>query len=90
MDGTLIEEESVAIGATNRSVYLTYAKYCGVAMSISCILGFAIFHAAEIAANQWLSEWSEVSSDRSQIDFRLTIYGVFGIFQSTYIFLIPM
>lgn len=72
------------------SVYVTYARAFGLGMCALCLVSYNIAVAGIVGANIWLSDWSNDppgvngTQDTALRDFRLGVYGSFGLVQSEY------
>ena len=70
------------------AVFLTYARYISLPVSLAFLLLHMTSSAAQIGANFWLSAWSEdqvynmTSQEQDQqTNMRLGVYGAIGVTQ---------
>jgi ATP-binding cassette subfamily C (CFTR/MRP) protein 1 len=67
------------------SVFFTYFKALGIPVTLLIVLLLMLTQAAKVAADVWLSDWSnEVARNNGTMgpaerDRRLGVYGAFGI-----------
>ncbi|XP_041363039.1 multidrug resistance-associated protein 1-like isoform X2 [Gigantopelta aegis] len=90
-DNKLIKSETLLTGRVKLEVFLTYLKAVGLFMSFGVVLFFALTNAASISGNVWLSDWSNDAlsmntTSVSQTHLRLTVYGVLGLAQGSFMF----
>lgn len=64
--GVLIQEEKMESGVVRMSTFLSYAKKMPVPLLI--ISFYVMFAACDVAANLWLSEWSDARMHNLEID----------------------
>jgi len=68
-------------------IFLTYMKAIGPIVSICIVLFYIVNHSCSIAANFWLSEWSNDADNATvslaQRDMRLGVYGALGLAQGS-------
>ncbi|CAM1308462.1 ABCC2 (predicted) [Pycnogonum litorale] len=87
----IIEEETVETGTISRKVYLDYMRYIGIICSICAIMSYGIFNGLDLAANEWLSVWSQDSNSKNDttvnklLDFRIGVYGALGLCQAIFV-----
>ena len=67
-------------------VLRTYVQSTGMLAFFMSIVSFLIYSASEIGVSLWLAAWSDDpvlngTEAKQQSDYRLTMYGIFGIFQ---------
>jgi len=66
-------------------VFLTYMRAIGPIVSICIVLFYIVNHSCSIAANFWLSAWSNDADNATvsmaQRDMRLGVYGALGLAQ---------
>ena len=68
------------------SVFLAYLRSVGVGITLVILLLYTLNTAASVAANFWLSFWSndvaiDGAQDTKQRDLRLGVYGALGLAQ---------
>ncbi|XP_064624457.1 multidrug resistance-associated protein 1-like isoform X1 [Lineus longissimus] len=86
-DKKLITEETTGQGDISTKVYLGYCKAAGGVFCASMVIAYLGYVASMVGANIWLSKWSEDEAasngtvNRDQSNFRIGIYGVFGVSQ---------
>ncbi|ESO91182.1 hypothetical protein LOTGIDRAFT_153611 [Lottia gigantea] len=96
--GHLISEENAETGKVEFSVFSTYAKAVGVFSTIFIFVSYTIYQVGSVAANIWLSVWTEDSQLKNTSESQskeyiktnhgyLAIYGVFGLVQAVFILL---
>lgn len=84
---TLIAKEESAVGAVSWSVYKTYMDSCGLGMVIGYLCIVLVTNAISIGQNVFLADWASANdgledgqnSSKSDIIFRLAVYGALGI-----------
>ncbi|KAL3887247.1 hypothetical protein ACJMK2_027191, partial [Sinanodonta woodiana] len=91
---TLIEKEKAETGQVKWSVYLTYFKAVGGFSTLLIFGTFALYNAASIGSNVWLSLWTDDKYLKENFDkansteyqnknyMYLGIYGAFGLAQA--------
>ena len=66
-------------------VFLAYIKAIGPIVSVCIIIFYIMSHSCSVAANFWLSEWSNDADNATvsmaQRDMRLGVYGALGVGQ---------
>jgi len=66
-------------------IFLTYMKAIGPVVSICIVLLYIMNHSCSVAANFWLSDWSNDANNATvsmeQRDMRLGVYGALGLAQ---------
>lgn len=85
----LIEDEKTESGKVSWKVYATLLKYASYKGVVVAFLTNAVYTAFVLAANIWLSLWSEETqkeilegvSDKNKRDLRLGIYVLFNVLQ---------
>uniref|UniRef100_T1J4L1 ABC-type glutathione-S-conjugate transporter n=1 Tax=Strigamia maritima TaxID=126957 RepID=T1J4L1_STRMM len=81
----IIELETAETGQVSRQIYMKYFRAVGLSIIIVCFAAFALSTSCGVAANTWLSVWSQ-DPPTSTMDLRiqrLTVYGALGIGQVT-------
>ncbi|GAU92896.1 hypothetical protein RvY_04916-3 [Ramazzottius varieornatus] len=84
--GKLVEEETAEIGNVKLSVYDTYFKNSTYSVAGGMAFAYALYNAFNIWSSFWLTSWTEDAGipERNGTewrDYRLGIYGLFGILQ---------
>lgn len=80
----LIEDEDREFGSVNKSVYLSYFKYCGGAiMAIAAIAVMTIWQILTVASNIFLEKWGESTSDDG---FYIVMYCSLGLAGTVFIY----
>ncbi|XP_042906948.1 multidrug resistance-associated protein 1 isoform X2 [Parasteatoda tepidariorum] len=87
----LIQVEAAETGEVKLSVYIEYIKSIGYIWIVLILVGFILWQVFSVGANIWLSEWGKDPERNGteglhQRDFRLTIYGMFGLGQTVFVF----
>ncbi|RUS88621.1 hypothetical protein EGW08_003647, partial [Elysia chlorotica] len=86
----LIQAETAETGRVKVEVFVAYIKAVGPLLSVIIIIFYILNNGTLICANIWLSEWSNdardpnISSDTSQRDLRLGVYGALGFAQGEF------
>ncbi|KAK3704049.1 hypothetical protein RRG08_049006 [Elysia crispata] len=83
----LIQAETAETGRVKMAVFMAYIRAVGPTLSVVIMIFYVLYNGTSIYANIWLSEWSNdardpnITSDTSQRDLRLGVYGALGLAQ---------
>ena len=88
----IIESERIESGSVKLRVFAEYLRRCNVAVFVAAFCMFVSVNAFDLAANFWLSDWANKSSDdtersRSAKFYRLSVYFALGLAKSKYIYI---
>ena len=82
-----MEDETSAIGKVTWSVYDTYFRNASYKAVFGMVASYTLFTAFNVAGSFWLTAWTGDAEDprlrnsTEQRDFRVGIYGMFGVIQ---------
>ena len=67
------------------AVFLTYARYVGLPVTILIVLFYMSSNACSVASNFWLSSWADDKTANRTVstNTRLSVYGLLGLGQGS-------
>jgi len=79
----LVKKERIESGKVKKSVFATYFKACGYAVSFLGVFNFVVVAVFSILPNVWLSDWSNdaKSNITDSRAYRLSVFAGLGLLQ---------